>query len=174
MTAIARFEVIPVREGSMAGPIARAVEALERYDVTYETTPTDTVIEADTLEELFAAVRASHEAIADEHRVVTELEIDYQPSRPRGMDERVHAVERQLGRPPRSERAGGRSAGGRSGSARSAGSQGAGDRSGRTPARYEGGRRGQSSEGRKIPVESGDRGGSSRRGSSRRYGSRRY
>lgn len=103
MTAIARFEVIPVREGSMAEPIARAVEALEHFDVAYETTPTDTVIEAATIEELFAAVRAAHEAIADEGRVVTELEIDYQPGRPQSMDERVHAVERELGRPPRSE-----------------------------------------------------------------------
>lgn len=163
MTAIARFEVIPVREGSMAEPIARAVEALEYYDVTYETTPTDTVIEADTLEELFAAVRGAHEAIVDENRVVTELEIDYQPGRPRGMDERVRAVERELGRPPRSERA----AGGRSGREPS-------QYEGLEPGRYEGGRRGQPHDDRQVTVGTGagDRARSaSDRG--RRYGSSR-
>lgn len=147
----------------MAEPIARAVEALERYEVTYETTPTDTVVETDSLDELFAAVRGAHQAIADEHRVVTTLEIDYQPGRPRGMDQRVHEVERELGRPPRSERA----AGGRGGRASSQ------YEGGREPGRYEGGRRGQPYDERQVPVGTGagDRARSAS-DSGRRYGSR--
>lgn len=138
----------------MAEPIARAVEALEHYDVAYETTPTDTVIEAATMEELFAAVRAAHEAIADEGRVVTELEIDYQPGRPQSMDERVHAVERELGRPPRSERTTG----------------------GTMPpsGRYEAGQRRQQYGEPQAPVQSGTEPPSRpRSGERRRYGSRR-
>lgn len=156
----------------MADAIARAVEALEYYDVTYETTPTDTVIEADTLEELFAAVRGAHEAIADEHRVVTELEIDYQPGRPRGMDDRVRAVERELGRPPRSERAAS-SRGSREPSGYEAGRGSAQSGSGQEPSRYEAGRRGQRRNERQVPAGTG---GGPRQGAgpSRRYGSGRY
>ncbi|MFC4552564.1 thiamine-binding protein [Halorussus sp. GCM10023401] len=103
MTAIARLEVIPTRERGMSDAVARAVEALDRFDVTYETTATDTVIEADDASEVFAAAEAAHRAV-DDRRVVTSLEIDDDRSRRRRSDDRVEAVERRLGRPARRER----------------------------------------------------------------------
>ena len=165
MTAIARFEVVPVREGSMAEPIARAVEAIERHGVTYETTPTDTIIEADDLDSLFRAIQDAHEALADERRILTELEIDYQPERRGGLEERVQAVERELGHPPRSERAPADWAGEKP--SRHQGSQ--------ELSRYEGGRRGQEAGGGTSPMRTtagGSRGSTS--GQGRRYGSRRF
>lgn len=165
MTAIARFEVIPVREGSMAEPIARAIEAIERHGVTYETTPTDTIIEADDLDSLFRAIRDAHEAIADEQRILTELEIDYEPGRHGGLKERVQSVERELGHPPRSERSA--VAQGGHESSRHEGSE--------ELSRYEGGRRGQEGGSRPAPMRTSAGGG--RRptsGRGRRYGSRRY
>ena len=138
----------------MAEPIARAVEAIENYDVAYETTPTDTVIEAENLSELFAAVQAAHEAIAGEGRVVTELEIDYQPGREQRMNERVTAVQRELGRPPRSD------------NARGYGSS--------TQSRYQQGGPGRHGGGT-APLQSERASGSQgRTDSSRRYGSRRW
>lgn len=103
MTAIARFEVIPLHEGSMAEDIARAIQALDEFDVTYETTATDTVLEADDVEEIFAAVGAAHAAV-DGDRVITSLEIDELRTREQRSDDRVAAVEAALGRPPRRER----------------------------------------------------------------------
>ncbi|RLM89317.1 dehydrogenase [Halobellus sp. Atlit-38R] len=100
MTAIARLEVIPIHEGSMSSTIARAIETLEEYDVSYETTATDTIIEADSVEELFAAVQAAH-AAADGDRVITSLEIDEQRGREQHIDDRVAAVETALGHRPR-------------------------------------------------------------------------
>jgi hypothetical protein len=47
MTVIARFEVIPIHDGSLSEDIAQAIEALEDYDISYRLTATDTVIEAD-------------------------------------------------------------------------------------------------------------------------------
>lgn len=144
----------------MAKPIARAVEALDRHGVTYETTPTDTVIEADDLDTLFGAIRDAYEALGDERRVLTELEIDYQPGRHEGLAERVHAVERELGRPPRNERvvASGKPA-----------------QHGRSQdlARYEGGRRGEHVSGGTEPIRA-PAGGRVPSGRSRRYGSQRY
>lgn len=88
----------------MSDAVARAVEALDRFDVSYETTPTDTVIEADDPGEVFAAAEAAHRAVGGD-RVITSLEVDEQRTRRQTGRERVAAVERRLGRPPRRERA---------------------------------------------------------------------
>ncbi|MDG5777068.1 thiamine-binding protein [Haloarculaceae archaeon H-GB2-1] len=102
MTAIARLEVIPVHEGSQSNDIANAIDALDDYDVAYETTATDTVVEAETVDELFDAVKAAHNAVGGD-RVITELEIDHQRSRDQHIGDRVAAVETALGRPARRE-----------------------------------------------------------------------
>lgn len=100
MTAIARLDIIPVRESHMADEIAAAIETFEDFDVTYEVNPMSTVIQAEDVSEIFAATSAAHEAVADE-RVITSLTIDDQPGREQHTEERVAAVERELGRPPR-------------------------------------------------------------------------
>lgn len=100
MTAIARFEVIPVHEGSLSAEVAKAVDALDAFNVAYETTAMDTVIEAESTEELFEAVKAAHDAL-DGERIVTPLEIDEQPGRDQHLTDRVRSVERALGREPR-------------------------------------------------------------------------
>lgn len=100
MSVIARFEVIPVREGSMSTAIASALRALDRFPVSYRTTATDTIIEAPTVEQLFAAVQAAHQAIPED-RVITSVEIDEDRRRPQTMGQRVASVERELGHPPR-------------------------------------------------------------------------
>ncbi|SDQ88818.1 MTH1187 family thiamine-binding protein [Natronobacterium texcoconense] len=98
MTVIALLSVAPVIEDSMSGEIAKAVDALEEYDVTYETNPMGTVIEADDVGELFAAAQAAHEAV-DGDRVSTVLKIDDKRSRDTTAAEKVQSVESELGRP---------------------------------------------------------------------------
>ena len=100
MTAIARLEIIPVRAEHMSDQIAAAIDALDGFDVSYEVTPMDTIVEADDVSEIFAAAEAAHDAI-DEDRVITSLEIDHQPNREQQTTDRVAAVERELGRPVR-------------------------------------------------------------------------
>ncbi|WP_254761671.1 MTH1187 family thiamine-binding protein [Natrinema marinum] len=100
MTIVALLSVAPVIEGSMAGEVAKAVDALEEYDVSYETNPMGTVIEAETADELFAAAQAAHEAV-DADRVSTVLKIDDKRARDARASEKVDAVEEHLGRPAR-------------------------------------------------------------------------
>jgi uncharacterized protein YqgV (UPF0045/DUF77 family) len=50
LTAFARLEVTPVGEHRAAGEIAKAVPALDEFDVSSETTAMDTVIEAESAE----------------------------------------------------------------------------------------------------------------------------
>ncbi|ELY48037.1 MTH1187 family thiamine-binding protein [Natronorubrum sulfidifaciens] len=98
MTVVALLSVAPVIEESMSGEVAKAVDALEAYDVAYETNPMGTVIEADDIGELFAAAQAAHEAV-DGDRVSTVLKIDDKRTRETTASEKVEAVEDQLGRP---------------------------------------------------------------------------
>jgi uncharacterized protein (TIGR00106 family) len=100
MTAIAELNIIPIRKGSMSGEIAKAVEALEAFDITYETTPMGTILEADDVHELFAAAEAAHGTV-DEDRVITTLKIDDKRTVHQRASEKVTAVEDQHGREAR-------------------------------------------------------------------------
>jgi uncharacterized protein (TIGR00106 family) len=100
MTAIALLSVAPVREGSMAEDVADAVAALDDFDVSYETNPMGTVIEADDAGTLFAAARAAHEAV-DADRVSTVLKVDDKRTVDQRASEKVADVEAALGRPAR-------------------------------------------------------------------------
>ncbi|WP_123622622.1 MTH1187 family thiamine-binding protein [Halorubrum sp. CSM-61] len=103
MTAIALLSVAPVTEGSMAGEVAKAVAALDDFDVSYETNPMGTVIEADDAETLFAAAAAAHDAV-DGDRVSTVLKIDDKRAAETTADRKVEAVEEHLGREAKRER----------------------------------------------------------------------
>ena len=102
MTVIAFLSVAPVIEESMAGEVAKAVDALEEFDVAYETTPMGTTIEAEEIGELFDAVQAAHEAV-DGDRVSTFLKIDDKRTRASSATEKVESVAEHLGRKPKSE-----------------------------------------------------------------------
>lgn len=103
MTAIAMLSVAPVIEGSMAEEVAKAVAALDEFDVSYETNPMGTVIEADDAETLFAAAAAAHEAV-DGDRVSTVLKIDDKRTSESSAADKVTAVEDHLGREAKRER----------------------------------------------------------------------
>ena len=103
MTVVALLSVAPVIEDSMAGEVAKAVAALDDFDVAYETNPMGTVIEAEDVDTLLAAVGAAHKAV-DDDRVSTFLKIDDKRTREFDANEKVEAVERELGREPVRER----------------------------------------------------------------------
>jgi len=103
MTATAFLTVSPSVEGSMAPEIAAAIDALEEFDVAYETTPMGTILEAADAAELFAAAEAAHDAV-DADRVGTFLKIDDKRTIEQPATAKVEAVEEALGRPARSDR----------------------------------------------------------------------
>ena len=103
MTVIARFEVVPVHDGSLSDDIAQAIEALDDFDISYELTATDTIIEADDVDEVFEAVQAAHNAVKG-NRVITSLEVDDQGHREQHTNDRVESVASVLGREPKRER----------------------------------------------------------------------
>ena len=103
MTVIALLSVAPVTEESMSGEVAKAVAALDDFDVSYETNPMGTVIETDDVDTLLDAVAAAHKAV-DGDRVSTFIKIDDKRARDQQASEKVAAVERELGRPAKRDR----------------------------------------------------------------------
>jgi len=103
MTVVALLSVAPVREGSMAEDVADAVAALDDFDVTYETNPMGTVIEAEDVGTLFDAAEAAHRAV-DGDRVSTVLKIDDKRASDESAAAKVAAVEDELGRAAHSDR----------------------------------------------------------------------
>jgi len=103
MTVIAFLTVAPTREGSLSADVAAAIEALDDYDVSYETNPMGTVIEADDIDELLAAVGAAHKAV-EADRVGTFLKIDDKRTSDEPASSKVDSVARELGHDPKRER----------------------------------------------------------------------
>jgi uncharacterized protein (TIGR00106 family) len=103
MTVVALLSVAPVKEGGMAREVAQAVAALDRFDVSYETNPMGTVIEADDIDTLLDVVGAAHKAV-DADRVSTFLKIDDKRTVDSPARTKVEHVEEKLGRPAKSER----------------------------------------------------------------------
>ena len=103
MTVVALLSVAPVTEASMAPEVARAVAALDDFDVSYETNPMGTVIEAEDIDTLLAAVAAAHKAVYGD-RVSTFLKVDDKRTSTKSARSKVERVEEELGREARKER----------------------------------------------------------------------
>ncbi len=99
MTAFALLRVTPIKEGDITADVAAAVDALEDYDVSYETTPMATTIEAEDVSEVFAACAAAHEAV-DAPSVQTTVQVDEKDAE-MAAEDKVDAVESELGREAR-------------------------------------------------------------------------
>lgn len=102
MTVTAMLSVSPVDDPSVdfEAEIARAIDALEEYDVRYETHPMETTIESEDLGEVFAAAQAATEAL-EASRTLTALKIDHFRDRSLAVEEKVTMVEEHLGRDAR-------------------------------------------------------------------------
>ena len=100
MTVTAMLTVAPLDspEVDFDEEISKAIDALDEYDVRYETHPMETTIEADNLDTVFAAAQAAHEAL-DADRVLSHLKIDEFRTESLAVEEKVERVEAHLGRP---------------------------------------------------------------------------
>lgn len=99
MTVFGFLAVVPMMQGSLAGEVAKAVDALEDFDVAYETTPMGTIIEAEDTETLFAAAQAAHDAVSGD-RVETTLKVDDKRTVEQRAEQKVEDLADELGRDP--------------------------------------------------------------------------
>ncbi len=98
---IAYFVIAPVgiKSTSMGSYVATAIAAMnEVKGLNCEITPMGTVMEADSLEPIFEAVKVAHEAIVAKGilRVESTLIIDDRRDKPRTMKDKVNAVKEYM------------------------------------------------------------------------------
>ena len=103
MTVFGMLRVTPITDEENTDAIVAALEALEEYDVTYETNPMATVIEAADVDELLAAVGAAHKTVSGDE-VDTLLQINDLRTKEMEADDKVRAVEDELGREAKRDR----------------------------------------------------------------------
>ena len=99
--AIAYFIIAPVgtKSTSIGSYVAAAIAAMnEVKGLKCEVTPMGTVMEADSLEPIFEAVKAAHEAMVTKGilRVESTLIIDDRRDKPRTMKDKVKAVQKYM------------------------------------------------------------------------------
>ena len=100
MTVFGMFRVTPITDNDSPEEVVAAIETLEEYDVDYQTNSMATVVEADDVDELLAAIGAAHEAVPGD-RVSTLIQIDDLRTKEMKACEKVDAVENELGREAR-------------------------------------------------------------------------
>ena len=98
MTVIGFLSTAPVTEEPMSDEVAKAIDALDEFDVEYESGPMGTTVEAESIGDLFDAVQAAHEAV-EADRVSTVLKIDDKRTSDASAWDKVETVEDELGRP---------------------------------------------------------------------------
>lgn len=103
MTVFGLLRITPVTEADITEEVVAAVETLDEYDVTYRTNAMSTVIEAESVKELLAAVGAAHTAVPGDH-VETLLHIDDERTADIDSCAKIETLEDELGREATSER----------------------------------------------------------------------
>lgn len=94
MTVVGFLTVAPAQK-TMSGEIAKAVDALGGFDVSYEVTGMGTIIESEDAATLFEAASAAHDAV-DSDRVVTTLKVDDKRGVEQTAEGKVESVEEHL------------------------------------------------------------------------------
>lgn len=93
---IAQVSIVPLGIGpSVSTYVKKIVKLLEKEPVTCYTNAMATVIEAETTEQIFTAVKHAHDALINEagiRRVITELKIDHRTDKDANAASKIAAV----------------------------------------------------------------------------------
>lgn len=96
---IAEISVIPIGTGiSLSKYIARAVGIIEQSGLEYKVTDMGTIVQGEWQEVLDVAKRCHYEVMDEAGRVYTIIKIDERKDKKYSLDDKIKAVERNLGR----------------------------------------------------------------------------
>ena len=94
---IAETSIYPISEGtSLSRYVKAAVEAIESTGLKTQTCAMGTAIEAETLDDIFDAVKKGHDAILDmgAKRIVINLKVDDRLDKDASMEKKLRSIDR--------------------------------------------------------------------------------
>jgi uncharacterized protein (TIGR00106 family) len=97
---IIEFSIVPIGRGeTLAGPVARVLDLVDKSGLPYQLTAMGTIVEGEW-DEVLGLVRRCHDAMRGEAgRVYTHITIDDRPLASGRIAGKVREVEESLGRP---------------------------------------------------------------------------
>ncbi|MEA3455687.1 MAG: MTH1187 family thiamine-binding protein [Campylobacterota bacterium] len=104
MSALVEFAMFPTEKTqSKSAFVARVLDIVDKSGLTYQLTPMGTIIEAETVGEVFRVIEAAYEELQEDcSRVYSVIKIDYRKGPAGRLNKKVGSVEEKLGRKLRS------------------------------------------------------------------------
>ncbi|SFV51785.1 ExtraCellular Mutant; Ecm15p [hydrothermal vent metagenome] len=100
MSALVEFAMFPTdKTESKSEFVARVLDIVDRSGLEYQLTPMGTIIEADSVGEVFRVIEdAYRELQVDSSRIYSTIKIDYRKGAIGRLNKKVASVEQKLGR----------------------------------------------------------------------------
>ncbi|WP_456430274.1 MTH1187 family thiamine-binding protein [Nitratifractor sp.] len=100
MSALVEFAMFPTdRTESKSAFVARVLDLVDRSGLPYRLTPMGTIVEAETVGEIFALIEQAYEELeSDCNRIYSVVKIDYRKGPVGRLEKKVASVEEKLGR----------------------------------------------------------------------------
>lgn len=96
----AELSVVPIGTGStsLSEYIAKSIRSLKDVDIKYEVTPMGTLLEADSIDKVFAASKVVMEALFSSgvQRVETILKIDERRDKKTTLDDKLRSIKKYM------------------------------------------------------------------------------
>ena len=100
MSALVEFAMFPTDSTeSKSRFVAKVLDIIDRSGLNYQLTPMGTIIEAETVGEIFAVIERAYEILGeDSNRIYSTIKIDYRKGIVGRLGKKVGSVEEKLGR----------------------------------------------------------------------------
>jgi len=100
VSALVEFAMFPTDSTeSKSAFVAKVLDIVDQSGLAYQLTPMGTIIEAETVGEVFAVIERAYEILGQEsNRIYSAIKIDYRQGRVGRLHTKVSSVESKLGR----------------------------------------------------------------------------
>ncbi len=100
MSALVEFSMFPTDSTeSKSSFVAKVLDIVDQSGLSYQLTAMGTIIEAETVGEVFAVIEKAYEVLGeDSNRIYSAIKIDYRKGKVGRLGKKVGSVEAKLGR----------------------------------------------------------------------------
>ncbi len=100
MSALVEFAMFPTDgQESKSAFVAKVLDIVDQSGLSYQLTPMGTIIEAETVGEVFAVIEKAYNILGQEsNRIYSAIKIDYRQGKVGRLNSKVSSVESKLGR----------------------------------------------------------------------------